>query len=83
MRLARLIRHLVRQQVYRRCYVESSHWAEFRRAWWRANPNARCATCGCGHPLDLHHWTYARKGHERMTDVYPLCRRDHQLVHGH
>ena len=79
--LSRLLGHWFRQQDYRHCYLESEHWIEFRHAWWRAHPFARCSVCGCGHPLDLHHVTYARRGRERFTDVVPLCRADHNAVH--
>lgn len=34
-----------------------------------------------GHTIDLHHLTYERIGCERDTDVIPLCRSCHKLVH--
>jgi hypothetical protein len=70
------------QSEYRKCYLPGEHWRTFRGAWWAAHPSARCLTCGRGHPLDLHHLTYARRGHEQFSDVIPLCRADHELAHG-
>ncbi|TMC55570.1 MAG: hypothetical protein E6J20_00240 [Chloroflexi bacterium] len=80
--MVRLLVRWVRRRRYRRGYLRSVHWKQYRCAWWRAHPLARCAVCGCGHPLDLHHITYARLGEERFTDVVPLCRADHDAVHG-
>jgi hypothetical protein len=71
-----------RRQWYRTEYLPSAHWAEFRHGWWLAHPDAVCAGCGHGgHPMDLHHLTYVRIGHERDTDVVPLHRACHDAVH--
>ena len=79
--LWRHVRHHWRQWQYRGGYLESEHWRAFRRQWWSAHPDAVCRVCGCGHPLDLHHLTYRRRGAERDTDVLPLCRVHHDQVH--
>jgi hypothetical protein len=79
--LIRLLAHWSRQQKYRRCYLNDTHWVDFRHQWWQKNPHRRCVLCGCGHPLDLHHLTYVRIGHENDSDVVPLCRRHHNEVH--
>ncbi|HEX3424773.1 MAG TPA: hypothetical protein VHT30_01485 [Acidimicrobiales bacterium] len=64
-------------------YLRSAHWHRFRAAWWAAHPGAVCADCGGGdHPMDLHHVTYQRLGHERFSDVVPLHRACHELRHG-
>ena len=43
-------------------------------------------TCqGCGYqskPLDVHHVTYERFGHEDIDDLLSLCRDCHNEVHG-
>lgn len=72
--------HYTRRE-YRACYLRSPHWLALRARWWRAHPDATCLHCGCGHPLDLHHITYARVGHERLDDLVPLCRIGHDLAH--
>lgn len=77
----RLIRHWNRRHRYRIHYLHGHHWVDFRRAYWRANPHRGCFVCGCGHPLDLHHVTYARVGHEQFSDVIPLCRAHHDDAH--
>jgi hypothetical protein len=75
-------RHQSCRQQYREVYLRSAHWRTFRHDWWVAHPLARCTDCGAGHPLDLHHLTYERRGHERQGDVIPLCRHCHDVRHG-
>lgn len=65
---------------YRGTYLQSEHWAAFRHGWWQRHAGARCERCGAGHPLDLHHVTRVRLGHERDGDVIPLCRHCHDQV---
>lgn len=39
-------------------------------------------TCICGEiEVDMHHLTYERVGQERITDLMPLCRTCHEMVH--
>lgn len=60
----------------------SEHWREVRRIAIR-HYGYRCGHCGRGdRPLDGHHLTYARLGHERPSDILPLCRRCHDAEHG-
>ena len=84
---SRSFRHIIQQQAYRRCYLRSAHWRRFRASWWQAHPHATCMVCHGGRvpgdPLDLHHVTYARRGHELFTDVRPVHRSEHKLIHGH
>lgn len=61
-------------------YIKSPAWAQRRKAYFWRHPR-RCAACGTGQHIDLHHHTYARLGHEHDNDLVPLCRRDHDLVH--
>lgn len=71
-----------RQQWYRGVYLQSPHWVAFRRQWWNEHPNARCHRCHRRQrPMDLHHLTYRRLGHERPTDVIPLHRSCHNATH--
>lgn len=58
-------------------YYESDVWRakriEFLEAW-----GYRCAVCNSQAtdkvPIDVHHRTYERLGHEANTDCIPLCR---------
>ena len=47
---------------------------------------SRCTCCDTipsfGNPLDLHHLTYERLGHERAEDLTVVCRNCHNLIHG-
>src|SRR5207253_1892600 len=38
---------------------------------------ARCAVCKTTRRLQVHHLTYERLGHERMSDFKILCKRHH------
>lgn len=61
-------------------YLASTHWRE-TRARYQAAPDLPQA-CICGETeVDLHHKTYVRLGEERLTDLVPLCRRCHHMVH--
>jgi hypothetical protein len=66
---------------YRRFYLRSRHWRQYRRVRLAAAHN-RCERCGAGPfaTLDVHHLTYARVGHEHIGDTKVLCRHCHQLV---
>jgi hypothetical protein len=62
-------------------YLLTPHWQEFRRqALERAE--YRCQVCNSGNgPLQVHHRTYERRGHERLEDVIVLCAKCHTLFH--
>jgi hypothetical protein len=73
-----------RRQWYRTEYLKSEHWRTFRNQWWQHHPHAVCTMChGPRHPMDLHHLTYRRLGHEKETDVTPVHRSCHVAIHGH
>jgi 5-methylcytosine-specific restriction endonuclease McrA len=40
-----------------------------------------CERCGKFKPVDLHHLTYARLGHEEDGDLKLYCRDCHNLMH--
>ena len=70
-------------------YIESADWYT-RRALWYADhlrlTGAEPACAVCRQPWrirdgDLHHASYDRLGHERHTDLIPLCRAHHQALH--
>ena len=61
-------------------YLESEHWSSFRVRvldfWERW-------CCLCKEPAnDVHHNTYARVGHERLSDCVALCKVCHKRFHG-
>ena len=70
-------------------YLNSAAWYRKRQQWyilWQQETGTEpsCVVCGqvwtlrYGH---LHHRTYARLGHELLTDVVPLCPADHTRLH--
>lgn len=60
-------------------YLKAPHWAKLK-ARYRASDLPQ--ECVCGDPdVHLHHTTYERIGAERLTDLVPLCRSCHRLVH--
>lgn len=68
-----------RRWQYRR-YLRSGAWQALRkqvlrRAGWR------CEDCSKRGPLDVHHLTYERFGHERLSDLTALCRECHTQRH--
>ncbi|MGA2471603.1 MAG: HNH endonuclease [Solirubrobacteraceae bacterium] len=69
---------------YREDYLHSAHWRE-RRERSLALAGYRCQRCGNpalpGIPLDPHHKTYKRLGHERDRDIEVLCRNCHDAEH--
>lgn len=61
-------------------YLASSEWraradAAKRRAGFR------CQVCNGRGPLDAHHRTYQRVGHEDPGDLTVLCHDCHELFH--
>lgn len=65
-------------------YLKSPRWQQMRRTLARS-ASAQCFCCEriprSGWSLDLHHLTYERLGNELPTDVVPLCRSCHDIVH--
>lgn len=61
-------------------YMHSAAWERKRNAAF--NHHGRfCHKCGSTHRLNAHHRTYARLGHERMSDIVILCRSCHSKEH--
>lgn len=65
-----------RQQSYQE-YLKSAHWQEIRKEKLK-EAGYKCEKCGAKESLDIHHLTYARLGHERMSDLQALCRPCHR-----
>lgn len=69
--------------AYYRRHLRSKYWKNLR-ANRMALAKGLCERCHHGpspHPLELHHKTYARLGHELLNDVVLLCTRCHLLIH--
>lgn len=62
-------------------YISSDAWREKRKRRLSID-RYRCANCGSRESLQVHHLSYARLGHERMSDLVTLCRGCHNLAHG-
>ncbi len=61
-------------------YLASPHWQEFKQRYREEYGAVRCASCH-DPKYELHHKTYDRLGAERISDVIPLCRQCHEVVH--
>ena len=57
-------------------HLASDVWQRTRKAVLR-RAGYRCERCHRAVPLDVHHTTYARFGHEEMDDLRALCRDCH------
>jgi len=57
-------------------YLGSEAW-EQKRKQRLAISNWKCAACGSGHQLQVHHLTYERIFNEEMADLLPLCEYHH------
>ena len=61
-------------------YLRSDHWSEFKKRYAASGRPMRCVVCRAKR-IQLHHHTYERLGHERLSDVTPLCGEHHKNVH--
>jgi 5-methylcytosine-specific restriction endonuclease McrA len=61
-------------------YLASPEWRALRRRAIRRD-EGRCVKCGSKMPLQVHHLTYARMGHEQLDDLVTLCKACHELTH--
>ena len=61
-------------------YLKSEEWRKKRQLvleFW----NHECAICAANDNLHIHHRTYIRLGHEKLTDLIALCKTCHDLFH--
>jgi hypothetical protein len=61
-------------------YIRSRAWSEVKARYRASNLPQKCVVC-LADRVELHHRTYARLGHERLTDLVPLCRDHHKEAH--
>lgn len=65
-------------------YMRSPAWAAKRQQRLELDGH-KCRTCGCTfeeRPLQVHHVTYERLGHEELSDLITLCRSCHEAITG-
>jgi 5-methylcytosine-specific restriction endonuclease McrA len=62
-----------------RTYLHSRVWRTLR-AKKLAEAKYRCQNCGSRTRLEVHHKTYERLGHERLSDLAVLCSICHHLA---
>lgn len=61
-------------------YIDSNEWKGIRYALF-AKRGRRCELCWSGKQLQIHHLTYARLFHEKLTDLMILCDKCHTREH--
>jgi predicted HNH restriction endonuclease len=61
-------------------YLASPQW-QARREMTIAAYGNRCALCYAEGPIDVHHRTYDRLGHELPSDLVALCSTCHEAYH--
>lgn len=63
-------------------HLSSPEWQRIRSIAIRRT-GGRCFMCLEKKPLDGHHASYKRLGHEHHVQIYPLCRSCHEMWHKH
>lgn len=63
-------------------YLRSPEW-EAKKAKVFAARGRQCEECGSHDHLEVHHLTYERLMHERLSDLRILCEDCHDAAHGH
>lgn len=72
-----------KQKAYTK-YIKSKQWKELRERWWASKLSKDCYVCrGLELPMDLHHRTYERFGHEYLKDLVPVHRKCHKKIHAY
>lgn len=61
-------------------YLSSPAWHDTRRRYFESDQPQDCI-CGETYELQLHHLTYERVGEEELTDLTPMCKRCHSMLH--
>ena len=62
-------------------YIKSSTWKNIRKTLFKLR-GEKCEKCGFGsYKLHIHHLTYERLGHKRLTDLQILCEQCHDAAH--
>ena len=72
-----MLRGVCRVVTYRK-YLQTDEWKRRAEAA-KACAGYRCQVCNGEGPLDAHHRTYERLGHELPEDITVLCHSCHEL----
>jgi len=63
-------------------YLRSKEWRKKRKEVLELYGNM-CMMCGkFSKHLHIHHLNYENLGNESLSDLIPLCRKCHKLLHG-
>lgn len=62
-------------------YMQSDEWKR-KRTRIRRRARGWCERCLVGQRADVHHVTYARLGHEELSDLVAVCQYCHEFLHG-
>lgn len=62
-------------------YLRSPRWADVKRRYGADLGRPQDCICGETEGLQLHHLTYERVGSEDLSDLTPLCRNCHAMIH--
>lgn len=61
-------------------YLQTDHWKQTRKSAMK-RAGYKCQLCNSDLMIQVHHRTYANRGHERNSDLVVLCRRCHANFH--
>jgi len=61
-------------------YLQSPEWRAIRQRVLDRDDH-KCRTCGSTKILQVHHLTYKRLFHERLSDLVTLCKQCHMALH--
>lgn len=62
-------------------YLDGKHWQNFKKKYWE-NHIYECSICHKNNVIIyLHHISYKNKGHEKDSDIMPLCGKCHENIH--
>lgn len=62
-------------------YLSSAAWRSLKARYRASDLVQDCGLCSESDGLDMHHMTYERVGEEELSDLIPLCRNCHRMVH--
>ena len=66
------------KQKYRNEYLKSEEWLNLRSVILKPQPSCQC----CGKKAsDVHHLVYRNIVDVKITDLLPVCRKCHTLIH--
>ena len=79
MKLAEGQRQAMNSQEYLK-YLLSDVWLARKKKYYETH-DKKCYICSEAVGIDLHHCSYKRLGKEEDSDLVPLCKEHHKIVH--